>query len=751
MALNPASGWQWYKKLNISNPSSDYQIKLRIYQGMGVDDPVNGIVYCDNHCKNFPDDLRFGTTNDPATAEQLHQWIERYQEGGLDDISYSSTIFGHASQGIAMDNEYFYGIVKYGILVTKISDGKSLKAGFQYDASADSYTDYTDEINNSTTSDVELLPTTPDVGDAFLFGLYNKFTAILIRIEDGDQGSDITITWKYWNGTSWVSLPNVVDETNSFTTSGWGWVYWDRPTDWEQNTVNGVTAYWIKAEVTSVGASPTQPKATAAFSGRYTANDGNYAGDDLSDGTVINKDGTNYLFVIGPGSSAGNGEVLRYTVPELDFDGIEHSWTSSPGKFSGVDAYEVDGTKYWWVVWGVDNTSSSNPSKISRYDFPGWGNEVTYDLHYYHSGYNIQGFTWWEDDYGGKYIICPIHEGSLPAKIDVYKWNGSGFDNYAQYSYIENPQGSVSSQGVCRDFSGDNTYLYFASRKGPAVKPILKGKMVQTEGYTDIWVKLPSPAVDSIYLFAGNIDANQYSEDPSSFFYWYDDFSGDYHTLSDYTIVDHGTANAPSAWEMDTTNKRIIQHSNIYDSGSGFGSALLTGLNVDDYRIFVGIKEVDDDEIGILFSYQSETQYYSFMYENQTTPHWALGKDVFNHRASSWLDSTGTPIPSRTTIYEFKVLKVGSSLKVYRKDAGGWTEILSATDSTYGSGDIGLATGGCDEGEFHANFIVAKAASPEPAWDSFGEWVSLAPPVADRLIAQPSYFFIKHLRKTRRV
>jgi len=736
------TGWQWVKELNISDTndvSADYQMRLQVYAGEGTDDSDNGIIYCDNHCENFPDDIRFGTTDDPSTAEQLAQWIESHTESGLDDISYDSTIFGHASQGVAMDDDYFYGIAGVGILVTKISDGKSIKAGFQYDSSEDAYEDYTDEINDWSTNDVELLPSTPAVGDAFYFGLYNKFTALLIRIEDGYQGSDITITWKYWNGNNWVALSNVTDETNSFTTSGWGWVYWDRPSDWEQCTVNGVTAYWIKAEVTSVGASPTQPKATAAASGRYCADDGDYT-THLTDGHVLSHGGENFLYVAGCNypDTPKTGGVYKYKLASdssnpLDFVALvkDFSTESCPGYLTGVDKYEVDGTTYWWVIWDVANASSSNPSEIWRYDYDSdddtnWTNKTVYELGYYHTGYNIQGFTWWEDDYGGKYIICPIHEGSSPETIDIYKWNGNGFDNYAQYDVIQNPDGDKSTQGVCRDYSGDNTYLYFASRQGPYGSPILKGETSQITEHAIIWVKLPSDGSDTIYMFVGNDSADEYSENPSDFFYWYDDFSGNYHTLDDYTVVDHGDNNTPSDWEMNTSKQKIVQHSNIWDSGDGFGSALLTGLNVDNYRIFIRIKEVDDDEIGILFSYQSETQYYSFMFENQSTPHWALGKDVFRHTASSWLASTNTPIPSRTMIYEFKILKAGSTLKVYRNDDGAWTEILSATDSSYGDGDIGLATCGCDEGEFHAKFIVAKGGDPEPTWSSFGEWTQLS-------------------------
>ncbi|RLJ03802.1 MAG: hypothetical protein DRP18_05640, partial [Candidatus Aenigmatarchaeota archaeon] len=79
--LIPSSGWQYVKQLNISDSggnSANYQMRLTVYAGEGTDNPSEGIVYCDNHCSDFPNDIRFGTTDDPSTAEQLPQWIESY-------------------------------------------------------------------------------------------------------------------------------------------------------------------------------------------------------------------------------------------------------------------------------------------------------------------------------------------------------------------------------------------------------------------------------------------------------------------------------------------------------------------------------------------------------------------------------------------------------------------------------------------------------------------------------------------------
>jgi len=108
MALNPSTGWKYRKELQISDPagvSNNYQMRLRVYKGNGTDDPATGKVYCNNKCKRFPDDIRFGTTDNPATAEQLAQEI--WQEKDWEYESKSPDINAH--QGVS-DGTYFYAI-----------------------------------------------------------------------------------------------------------------------------------------------------------------------------------------------------------------------------------------------------------------------------------------------------------------------------------------------------------------------------------------------------------------------------------------------------------------------------------------------------------------------------------------------------------------------------------------------------------------------------------------------------------------
>ncbi len=53
-----------------------------------------------------------------------------------------------------------------------------------------------------------------------------------------------TMSFQYYNGSTWVSLTTARDLTKSFTRSGW--IDWTKPTDWATTTVNSVSKYWVR-------------------------------------------------------------------------------------------------------------------------------------------------------------------------------------------------------------------------------------------------------------------------------------------------------------------------------------------------------------------------------------------------------------------------------------------------------------------------------------------------------------------------
>ena len=299
-------------------------------------------------------------------------------------------------------------------------------------------------------------------------------------------------------------------------------------------------------------------------------------------------------------------------------------------------------------------------------------------------------------------------DDNYQVKVTVYSGSGSDSTN------------TIYCDNKCSSFPND---IRFGTTSDPSTASQLPQWIEQSDSSSAIiWVRLPSTTISSIYMFIGNSNASQYS-DANNTFIWFDDFSGNYHSLSDYTIVDAGDNDSPSDWVMDTTNKKIIQHSNIYDSGDEFGSVLLVGRNLKDISISVKIKEVDNDEIGLLFGYQDSTHYYCTYLNNQTTPYWAIVKDGANRRATNYLASSNSNQPNTTTVYKMEVKYYGNGNIYYYIDDN---LKLNATDTSYESGDLGIMTDGCDEGEFHANFIVRKYSSPESTLTPTGDWVSLS-------------------------
>jgi hypothetical protein len=125
-----------------------------------------------------------------------------------------------------------------------------------------------------------LLPAVPAVGDAVYFGIDNASasqTAFMNLIFDlSIAQNDCTIVWEYSNiGGGWTTIFYIQDNTNAagamtgdpFDTTGVNGMF--HGTQWPPATagwrgdltvVNGITAYWIRARVTAVGAAPSPPQ-----------------------------------------------------------------------------------------------------------------------------------------------------------------------------------------------------------------------------------------------------------------------------------------------------------------------------------------------------------------------------------------------------------------------------------------------------------------------------------------------------------
>ena len=120
------------------------------------------------------------------------------------------------------------------------------------------FTNFTTEAQNATTSDVQLLPAVPVVDDAFYFGFDLPAGMSTVNIDQAGTGT-WAVTWEYYNGSSWTALSGVDDRTAAFSTLGRNTVLWTIPSDWSTTTIVSISAYWVRARVSSFSSVTTQP------------------------------------------------------------------------------------------------------------------------------------------------------------------------------------------------------------------------------------------------------------------------------------------------------------------------------------------------------------------------------------------------------------------------------------------------------------------------------------------------------------
>ena len=120
-----------------------------------------------------------------------------------------------------------------------------------------SFINETAAARDATADDINLM-VTPGLNDGFYFGGTVPFSGIEITLSTPGVGV-WEITWQYWNGAAFVDLIGVVDNTVGWTQGGTQTVSWTVPGDWATDTLDSVTAYYARAQVTSFTSSTTAP------------------------------------------------------------------------------------------------------------------------------------------------------------------------------------------------------------------------------------------------------------------------------------------------------------------------------------------------------------------------------------------------------------------------------------------------------------------------------------------------------------
>jgi uncharacterized phage protein gp47/JayE len=117
---------------------------------------------------------------------------------------------------------------------------------FAYDLSITTFTDNSFEANMPSGVPFYAFPNPAGVGDCMYVGNVNKFASMRVDLSLGLVGN--TVVWEYWNGSNWVTL-TTTDDTSFLANDGL--VRWTVPSNWVNNTVNGVNEFWVRLRITT--------------------------------------------------------------------------------------------------------------------------------------------------------------------------------------------------------------------------------------------------------------------------------------------------------------------------------------------------------------------------------------------------------------------------------------------------------------------------------------------------------------------
>ena len=105
------------------------------------------------------------------------------------------------------------------------------------------------------------------VGDALYFGWgysygnknkkpQQSFHDIKFYVGTPLVADSITVAWEYWNGSAWVAIPGLVDNTNAFQNAGENWVTFPVPPSMRpKNDLTGSTygrCVWVRCRITAL-------------------------------------------------------------------------------------------------------------------------------------------------------------------------------------------------------------------------------------------------------------------------------------------------------------------------------------------------------------------------------------------------------------------------------------------------------------------------------------------------------------------
>lgn len=219
---------------------------------------------------------------------------------------------------------------------------------FTYDASAGTYLDDSTDFNDAGTDDVAPIQAVSATGDIAYFGHEDHLPIALWFVISTQGVLTSTGVWEYSKGGGvWGTCAGLTDGTAGFTAAtGLVSVTYTTPTDAALETVDGVSAYWIRYRLTAVSAHTTAPLLTNGYI-QVASADATWT-DDTTDATDAGADDVAPIptfAVVGDGMAVTYSEKFCAVQLTVSTAGAG-TYTITPKVWDGTQLVAVDSTLY---------------------------------------------------------------------------------------------------------------------------------------------------------------------------------------------------------------------------------------------------------------------------------------------------------------------------------------------------------------------------------------------------------------------
>ena len=184
------------------------------------------------------------------------------------NYSSSSTLATVCAQPDTLENDLLVALVSCDTAAaSQYWVGGEAATSVQYDDGG-VFTNYTTQFNALATSWYMVSATPAAVNDACYFGHTSVFNGVSVLVATAPS-MVITWTWEYYNGATWVTLTTLSNGIIPTMTAGVHALSFNPPTDWASVAVNAVTAYYIRARISSYTSVTTRPIFNQGYVGKW--------------------------------------------------------------------------------------------------------------------------------------------------------------------------------------------------------------------------------------------------------------------------------------------------------------------------------------------------------------------------------------------------------------------------------------------------------------------------------------------------